>query len=433
MKEFGSLDGRISKKMSRAVDSSSGASEARVCKQCGKGFQSLKALCGHMACHSEKGRVLREYRCYWKSEKSEPVDDRFDLEENPTRRTRSRAERYKKTVDETFDYGNDNNSSSVCDIEDTEDVAACLMMLSRDSRKWSGVNSIVKSSDNQSMVFETKSSSVEMKNPRDDGTYLADEIPQRKKVVSRKLKSSGLVTESVSASGYVRKADSDISIEELFNHGGYKDAELSTFYNRVKHYKTDESKGLKGNEYDDVGISRKLLKLDSKKRARDRYDGVEPDKKVHSRKKYECVNCNRSFDSFQALGGHRPCHKKADPSIQYEYDSGDNSLENDITPISTPIRKLGQRFDDKKPVSRDFPVAAKKKDRAKKSKAHQCPFCSKIFKSGQALGSHKRTHSTYDPPEDFGSSPPTARSLIDLNLPAPEVDGEFYDDNQFNN
>ncbi|EPS70538.1 hypothetical protein M569_04222, partial [Genlisea aurea] len=27
-----------------------------ICKQCGKGFRSPKALCGHMACHSEKDR-----------------------------------------------------------------------------------------------------------------------------------------------------------------------------------------------------------------------------------------------------------------------------------------------------------------------------------------------------------------------------------------
>ena len=32
--------------------------------------------------------------------------------------------------------------------------------------------------------------------------------------------------------------------------------------------------------------------------------------------------------------------------------------------IYTPIRKLGQSFDDKKPISRDFSVAPKKKDRA---------------------------------------------------------------------
>ncbi|KAK1390937.1 Zinc finger protein zat1 [Heracleum sosnowskyi] len=430
MKDFRSLDSH-SKKISKDVNSS-GLSQERVCKQCGKGFQSLKALCGHMACHSEKGRVLKEYKCYRKSESSELVDGHFDTEENPSRQTRSKAKRYKKSAVKTFDFGNNNGSSSVCDSEeeDTVDVAACLMMLSRDSRKWSGVSSIVKSLDNQSTDLETKSSSVEMKTPSDDGIYLADEILHLKKLGERKPKSSALVTKSFHASGYLKKAESGISTDELFNNGEYKDAELAKIYDRVKHFSADERKGLKENEFGYVGTSPKLQKFDSKKRSRDRYDSVQGNKNVHSRKKYDCVNCNRSFDSFQALGGHRPCHKKAEPTIQYEYDPIENSLEDDITPISTPIRNLGQRPCDRKAVSRDFSVDAKKKDRAKKYKAHQCPFCSKTFKSGQALGSHKRTHFIYDP-EDSGSSPATTRNLIDLNLPAPEEHDEFDDNNQF--
>ncbi|XP_074381209.1 uncharacterized protein LOC141723311 [Apium graveolens] len=419
MKDFRSLDSKNSKKISRDVNSSFGLSEERFCKQCGKGFQSLKALCGHMACHSEKGRVLKEYK---KSENSELVDGHFDTDENLSRKARFRAKQYKKTAVKSFEFGNTNGSSSVCDSEEeeTEDVAVCLMMLSRDSRKWSGVSSIVKSSDNQSTDLETKSSSVEMKTPRNDAIY-------------RKPESSALITKSVHtknyASGYLKKGESEISTDELFNNQ-YKDAELAMIYDRVQSYSAYESKGLKEHEFGYAGTSTKLQKFDSRKRSRDCDDSTEQNQNVHSRKKYDCVNCHRSFDSFQALGGHRPCHKKADPTFQYEYDTSDNSLEDDITPISTPIRKLGQRLYNRKPVSRDISVDAKKKDRAKKSKAHQCPFCSKMFKSGQALGSHKRTHLVYDP-EDSGSSPPNTRNLIDLNLPAPEEDDEFEDNNQF--
>uniref|UniRef100_A0A7N0TZV9 C2H2-type domain-containing protein n=1 Tax=Kalanchoe fedtschenkoi TaxID=63787 RepID=A0A7N0TZV9_KALFE len=54
-------------------------------------------------------------------------------------------------------------------------------------------------------------------------------------------------------------------------------------------------------------------------------------------------------------------------------------------------------------------------------KLHECPVCYKVFKSGQALGGHKRSH--------LFSSTSTAASanntvwLIDLNLPAPMEDG----------
>nr|GMD85538.1 zinc finger protein ZAT4-like [Ipomoea batatas] len=32
------------------------------------------------------------------------------------------------------------------------------------------------------------------------------------------------------------------------------------------------------------------------------------------------------------------------------------------------------------------------KIKAKKAKGHECPFCQRVFKSGQALGGHKRSH-----------------------------------------
>ena len=75
-----------------------------------------------------------------------------------------------------------------------------------------------------------------MKIAIDDGTYIAEEIPHRKKAGSRQQKSSALVTESV-------------SIDELNNDGEYKDAKMAMIYNSVKHYKTDGSKGLKENEF----------------------------------------------------------------------------------------------------------------------------------------------------------------------------------------
>nr|KYP55367.1 hypothetical protein KK1_001579 [Cajanus cajan] len=49
------------------------------------------------------------------------------------------------------------------------------------------------------------------------------------------------------------------------------------------------------------------------------------------------------------------------------------------------------------------------------TKLFQCPFCYKLFASGQALGGHKRSHlipsSTH--------SVKLKQSFIDLNLPAP--------------
>ena len=62
--------------------------------------------------------------------------------------------------------------------------------------------------------------------------------------------------------------------------------------------------------------------------------------------------------------------------------------------------------------------------KSKKSKAHECPICNKIFRSGQALGGHKRSHFVGGSEENTlvirPSAPPAAvPCLIDLNLPAP--------------
>ncbi|KAM7259473.1 hypothetical protein ACFE04_015214 [Oxalis oulophora] len=56
---------------------------------------------------------------------------------------------------------------------------------------------------------------------------------------------------------------------------------------------------------------------------------------------------------------------------------------------------------------------------------HQCPFCDKVFGSGQALGGHKRSHLIAS---SMGSTTVTKdKCFIDLNLPAPLED----DDHEF--
>ncbi|XP_030463393.2 zinc finger protein ZAT1-like [Syzygium oleosum] len=95
-----------------------------------------------------------------------------------------------------------------------------------------------------------------------------------------------------------------------------------------------------------------------------------------SRPKYQCETCNRGFGSYQALGGHRASHKKmSDESHNH------------------------------------------------KRLAFECPYCHKVFDSGQALGGHKKVHNeaitvTAKKSKNCGES------SIDLNLPAPEENGE---------
>ncbi|XP_015874055.3 zinc finger protein ZAT12 [Ziziphus jujuba] len=70
---------------------------------------------------------------------------------------------------------------------------------------------------------------------------------------------------------------------------------------------------------------------------------------------FVCKTCNRQFNSFQALGGHRASHKK-------------------------PKLMTGDHVNDQLPSS---PV---------KPKTHECSICGLEFAIGQALGGHMRRH-----------------------------------------
>lgn len=106
--------------------------------------------------------------------------------------------------------------------------------------------------------------------------------------------------------------------------------------------------------------------------------------------KYKCETCNKLFPSYQALGGHKASHKKIKSylkEVAYEEGSGTGcGGEND------------QRI-------------------------FKCPLCDKAFGSGQALGGHKKVHFSYLG-VTLGDNPKASSNLLDLNLPAPEDDGE---------
>ncbi|KAL7125902.1 hypothetical protein ABFS83_14G147500 [Erythranthe nasuta] len=112
--------------------------------------------------------------------------------------------------------------------------------------------------------------------------------------------------------------------------------------------------------------------------------------------KYRCETCGRLFRSYQALGGHRASHKKARAAARGPH---------------APPRT----------------VAREEAEVVVAEKVHECPFCPRVFSSGQALGGHKRTHYI----NGGKGKPPFSRSGeafgIDLNMPAPS-DGDDDDD-----
>ncbi|XWS73996.1 hypothetical protein CRYUN_Cryun02cG0177400 [Craigia yunnanensis] len=154
---------------------------------------------------------------------------------------------------------------------------------------------------------------------------------------------------------------------------------------------------------------------------------------------YECKTCNRSFPSFQALGGHRASHKKLKAAMAEEK-----------KPLVLAVKDHDveeAQFNKESPVLA-LQVSNNKACQGKKCKIHECSICGSEFTSGQALGGHMRRHraaaaaaataaaaasniqaamsvdttsTTIDSSNGDDIKPRNILSL-DLNLPAPEDD-----------
>ncbi|CAN1258941.1 Zinc finger protein ZAT9 [Linum perenne] len=112
----------------------------------------------------------------------------------------------------------------------------------------------------------------------------------------------------------------------------------------------------------------------------------EEEEEVHGKKKLKCEKCMKQFRSIKALTSHR--------RICSLNDKGQlRSL------ITTDVEE----------------------------KIFQCPYCFKVFGSGQALGGHKRSHLSGTGTSSAATSTDRSEktcSLWDLNLPAAEEEEE---------
>ncbi|XP_023645586.1 zinc finger protein ZAT10 [Capsella rubella] len=108
-------------------------------------------------------------------------------------------------------------------------------------------------------------------------------------------------------------------------------------------------------------------------------------KKQKTAQVFQCKACKKVFTSHQALGGHRASHKKVkgcfasqdkEEEDEEEYKEDDDEEEEDE-----------DEEEEEEDVDKSTAHIARKR-----SNAHECTICHRVFSSGQALGGHKRCH-----------------------------------------
>lgn len=382
-------------------DTSLCAADNKLCRECGKGFQSWKALFAHMKCHSNSiTNSFENEQDSWTSDKV--MDSQSENEAtNTTRRRRTTSRRRRRTrymgtttttSSSNFSIANNNASSSVTEIEQEqqEEVALCLMMLSRDVGHWGGLKFVAdldhSTSDNNSGFSDAPSylrmnriSEIKGKNSVSSATLETFKLKKLKKKMSE---------EEASVGGF--------SKNDKFNKNLVKKIELTQ-----------------------AQLGSNKFNSSNKRKLQDAYDHSSP-----KRSRYECGTCNKVFRSYQALGGHRASHKKIKGCFASKIESSENTTEfdRDLSP-DHPIAsgsKLSSLIDHQDVV--------KAESISTKSKGHSCPICLKVFPTGQALGGHKRSHVIGGSAESKNSqstivipkpATPEVRDFLDLNLPAP--------------
>lgn len=166
---------------------------------------------------------------------------------------------------------------------------------------------------------------------------------------------------------------------------------------------------------------------------------------------YECKTCNRTFPSFQALGGHRASHKKPKAAAMVGEKKEKEREKEKAAAASSSMDYLeeGQILNNKSfPAAQKVaPQIANKGVHINKTKIHECSICGLEFMSGQALGGHMRRHraasatggqvvmsiettSSNNHMENVNSQhveiKPRNILSLDLNLPAPPEDDSKF-------
>ena len=450
-----------------------------VCKVCGKGFNSSRALFGHMRHHSRQQNLYKECRkgfcssralsghmkCHSKSfdreidaSKTKTSSCQSQDEETSCPARRKRSQRYKIASNPSSSNFNDSSSATLTLSEpELEEGAMCLMLLSRaDRRSWEGSNSVSEFSDNNSAIPKPKPSHQNTPIVKDDEDenfvskgyggetskmLLIEKGMQRSESSGQEYGGNVLFEKKTTEIGsYDSGFELEVFAKEFFRNDSSKKKKKQKKRKKLdfeSHHESTEKKFQSEIKIKSTTIDSDLGDIDVQSNGLE--EGSSESQKHSSSKRAKCEPYEADSKDKK-----RGCAARNNKRI-YKYSSNvfqfrrprHLALASNSKRCGKSIHTDGKANSKVEEYKEENPIdkAAGVNELKRRSKDYECGVCFKVFASGQALGRHKRAHyyaGSFETVQEEEGATLVQREhsdvfdIFDLNLhTAPEEGGGF--------
>ncbi|KAK3212471.1 hypothetical protein Dsin_017177 [Dipteronia sinensis] len=246
------------------------------CKECGKSFESQKALFGHMRHHSRKRKTrisCKECGKAYLSLKSLANHSKFHsgkskVSDLAVKKKKSKRKKYNFCA--TSSISSLNESLSVTEIgQEVEHAARCLMMLSR------GLRNLTEFSDNDSVAFEVESL---------DGKLDDSCVSEKNKIELGKLYEGGMH-----------------KVEDFIGEMKFEPIRVESSEDLMKQVDNVTCDC-------DFNKCKTCNRMFCSRRALAGHQRIHGKPEIEQKKKHRCPVCLKDFATIQALGGHKRVH-----------------------------------------------------------------------------------------------------------------------------